>query len=62
MSGIDPHLRALLLRQRGDNRKLVEEVLVDLSPESKERLFRILMDMKGTAEAERRKRRQGRFW
>jgi hypothetical protein len=59
---IDGHLRAVLIQQRGDNRKLVEEVLTDLSPESKERLFRILMDLKGQAEHERRARKQGRWW
>lgn len=32
----------MLLRERGDNRKLAEEVLEKLSEQSKERLFRIL--------------------
>jgi hypothetical protein len=61
MRGVDGHLRAILLRQRGDNRKLAEEVICDLSDESKERLFRVLMDMKGDAENERRKRRSGQW-
>ena len=39
---IDRHLESMLLRERGDNRKLAEEVLEKLSKESKERLFRIL--------------------
>lgn len=34
----------MLLRERGNNRKLAEEVLEKLSEESKERLFRILQD------------------
>lgn len=41
---IDRHLEAMLLKERGDNRKLLEEVLEKLSKESKERLFRILQD------------------
>lgn len=41
---IDRHLQSMLLRERGDNRKLAEEVLEKLSAESKERLFRILQD------------------
>jgi hypothetical protein len=41
---IDRHLESLLLRQRGNNRKLAKEILESLSPESKERLFRILQD------------------
>ena len=41
---IDRHLHAMLLRERGNNRKLAEEVLEKLSKESKERLFRILQD------------------
>lgn len=41
---IDRHLQAMLLRERGNNRKLAEEVLEKLSEESKERLFRILQD------------------
>lgn len=41
---IDRHLQSMLLRERGNNRKLAEEVLEKLSQESKERLFRILQD------------------
>lgn len=41
---IDRHLSSMLLRERGNNRKLAEEVLEKLSTESKERLFRILQD------------------
>ena len=40
---IDRHLESMLLREKGNNRKLAEEVLEKL-PESKERLFRILQD------------------
>lgn len=39
---IDRHLESMLLRERGNNRKLAEEILDKLSYESKERLFRIL--------------------
>jgi hypothetical protein len=41
---IDRHLFSMLLRERGNNRRLAEEVLEKLSAESKERLFRILQD------------------
>lgn len=34
----------MLLRERGNNRKLAEEILEKLSAESKESLFRILQD------------------
>lgn len=34
----------MILRERGNNRKLSEEILEKLSTESKERLFRILKD------------------
>lgn len=41
---IDRHLESALLRERGNNRKLVEEILEKISEEGKERLFRILQD------------------
>lgn len=41
---IDQHLSALILKQRGDNRKLVEEIL-SLSPDSKNKMFYILRDL-----------------
>lgn len=41
---IDRHLRALLMQERGDNRKLADEIMEKLSPESRDRLFRILQD------------------
>lgn len=41
---IDRHLQSMLLRERGNNRKLAEEILEKLSHESKERLFRIFQD------------------
>lgn len=59
---IDPHLEALLLRQRGPNGPLVREVLAYLSPESRERLYRVLQDLVDNAEAETRKRKRGQFW
>lgn len=44
MNMIDQHLSALILKQRGNNRKLVDEVLT-LSAESKDKLFYILRDL-----------------
>lgn len=41
---IDRHLQSMLLREKGNNRRLAEEILEKLSAESKERLFRILQD------------------
>lgn len=41
---IDQHLSALILKQRGDNRKLVDEIL-SLSPDSKNKMFYILRDL-----------------
>jgi len=38
---IDRYLESMILRERGQNQKLAQEVLEKLSPESKERLFRI---------------------
>jgi hypothetical protein len=45
----------MLLRQRGQNGKLAEEISEKLSAESQERLFRIFQDMEGEATANRRK-------
>jgi len=44
MNTIDQHLSALILKQRGDNRKLVDEVL-SLSADSKNKIFHILLDL-----------------
>lgn len=41
---IDQHLSALILKQRGNNRKLAEEI-IKLSTESKDKLFYILRDL-----------------
>ena len=35
----------MILRQRGQNRELVEEILEKLSEPNKERLFRIFQDL-----------------
>ena len=59
---IDPHLEALLLRQRGGNGPLVREVLACLSPESRERLYRVLQSLVDDANGERSKRKRGQFW
>jgi hypothetical protein len=45
---IDQYLSALILKQRGNNRKLVEEVL-DMSCESKDKLFHIINDFQNEA-------------
>lgn len=55
---IDRHLQSMLLRERGNNRKLAEEVLEKLSSESKERLFRILQDHESQRTHLERKARQ----
>lgn len=43
----DRHLEAILLRQRGNNHKLIMELKEKLSIEGKERLFRVMEDMEG---------------
>jgi hypothetical protein len=60
--GIDRHLEAALLRQRGQNGPLVREVLACLSPESRERLYRVLDGLEQEVASERRKRKQGRWF
>ena len=42
---MDRHLVAILLRQRGQNGPLVTEIVEKLSPEAKERLYRVLFEM-----------------
>jgi len=59
---IDRHLEAAVLRQRGDNRGLVRELLEKLSPQAKDRLYRVLQDLESQRDTERRRRRQGRFF
>ena len=58
---INQKLSALLLKQRGDNRLLLKEVL-ELSKDSKLRLIRILEDLEQQASSERRKRRRGQIF
>jgi hypothetical protein len=55
---MDRHLQAILLRQRGQNGPLVAEINEKLSPESKDRLFRILSDMEQEIASLRRKSKQ----
>lgn len=55
---IDLHLESMLLRERGNNRKLADEILDKLSKESKERLFRILQDNERERASLERKVRQ----
>ena len=61
-SPLDPHLRAMILRQRGRNHGLVEEIIEKVSPESKERLFRVLQNLEEGAHSEKRKRKRGQWW
>lgn len=56
---IDPHLRAIILRQRGQNQAMAKDVLDNLSPASKERLYRVLQDLERERDSERSKRRRG---
>jgi hypothetical protein len=41
---IDRYLESMILRERGQNQKLAQEILEKLSAESKERLFRIFQN------------------
>lgn len=45
----------MLLKQRGQNHKLADEIEQNLSPESQERLYRILQDMEREATIAKRK-------
>ena len=52
---IDRYLESMILRERGQNQKLAQEILEKLSPESKERLFRIFQDKENEINAIKRK-------
>jgi len=45
MRFFDRYLESIILRQRGQNRELAQEVNEKLSEKCKERLFRILQDL-----------------
>lgn len=55
---MDRHLQAIILRQRGINGPLVAELLEKLTPQSKERLYRILSDMEQQIASAKRKAKQ----
>ena len=55
---MDRHLQAIILRQRGQNGPLVAELLEKLTPQSKDRLFRILSDMEQQIASANRKAKQ----
>ena len=55
---MDRHLQAAIFRQRGQNGPLVVELLEKLSPESKERLFRILQGMEQEVQSAKSKGRR----
>lgn len=59
---IDRYLESMILRERGQNHKLAQEVLEKLSPESKERLFRIFQDKENELRAVKNKARQSIFF
>lgn len=51
----DRHLESAILRRRGQNKPLVDEIVEKISEEGKERLFRILQDLENELRsAERR--------
>lgn len=50
-----PHLAAILLRQRGRNQQLVDDIKNLLPANSQERLFRILQDMESEINSAQRK-------
>lgn len=59
---IDRYLESMILRERGQNQKLAQEILEKLSPESKERLFRIFQLKENELQAMKNKARQGAFF
>jgi len=59
---IDRYLESMILRERGQNQKLAQEILEKLSPESKERLFRIFQLKENELQAMKNKSRQGIFF
>ena len=52
---IDRYLESMILKQRGQNRSLAEEILTKLSPENKERLYRIFQDIELELAREKKK-------
>ena len=57
---IDRYLKAQILRQRGHNLNLVNELLDKLSPESKERLYRIIQNLESENSSSKRKLKHAR--
>lgn len=55
MAVFDRHLESMILRQRGQNRVLADEIIEKLSEDNKERLFRILQDMENDLRAAERR-------
>lgn len=54
----DRYIESMILKERGQNQKLIQEIIEKLSPESKERLFRIFQDKENELQALKRKTRQ----
>lgn len=58
---IDQHIRSILLRQRGQNRALAEEITNNLSHEAKLRLLHVLQDMERETASAKSRLRRGQF-
>ena len=58
---IDNEIRSILLRQRGQNRALAEEITNNLSHEAKLRLLHVLQDMEREAASAKSRLRRGQF-
>lgn len=58
MSTFDRHIQSILLQQRGQNQKLVNDINTLLPEDSKERLFRVLHDMEMELRRERHNARK----
>ena len=58
MSTFDRHIQSILLQQRGQNQKLVNDINTLLPEDSKERLFRVLQDMEMEIRRERHNARK----
>lgn len=55
---IDQHLRAMILRQQGQNTVLANEIIEKLTPQSKERLYRIFQKIENEYSSLERKAKQ----
>lgn len=51
MAVFDRHLESMILRQRGQNQALADEIIEKISEANKERLFRIFQDIENDLRA-----------